>query len=88
MMLVQMVTIGNDTSDICRCPPGYVGRRCEWSAASDCRQNQCRNGGLCNHQLSSYNSKQSYQCACRDGFTGQQCEINVDECASNPCLNG
>lgn len=27
-------------------------------------------------------------CNCRAGFTGQRCEINVNECAGNPCLNG
>lgn len=27
-------------------------------------------------------------CSCRSGFTGLRCEINVDECARNPCANG
>lgn len=27
-------------------------------------------------------------CSCRSGFTGQRCEININECASNPCANG
>lgn len=27
-------------------------------------------------------------CSCRSGFTGQRCEININECAGNPCLNG
>lgn len=27
-------------------------------------------------------------CSCRAGFTGQRCEININECAGNPCLNG
>lgn len=27
-------------------------------------------------------------CSCRSGFTGQRCEVNVNECAGNPCLNG
>lgn len=26
-------------------------------------------------------------CSCRAGFTGQRCEININECAGNPCLN-
>ncbi len=25
---------------------------------------------------------------CKPGYLGAKCEINVDECASNPCLNG
>uniref|UniRef100_A0A8C6NH18 Delta-like protein n=1 Tax=Nothobranchius furzeri TaxID=105023 RepID=A0A8C6NH18_NOTFU len=26
-------------------------------------------------------------CRCQQGFTGDRCEINVDDCASNPCRN-
>lgn len=27
-------------------------------------------------------------CSCRSGFTGLRCEININECARNPCANG
>lgn len=30
----------------------------------------------------------SYRCYCIDGYTGINCEINWDDCWSNPCLNG
>ncbi|XP_058481378.1 protein crumbs homolog 1-like [Solea solea] len=39
----------------------------------------CYNGGSC--------SKFS-TCHCLPGFTGQWCEKDVDECASDPCMNG
>lgn len=29
----------------------------------------------------------SVMCRCRSGFTGHRCEINIDDCASNPCRN-
>ena len=27
----------------------------------------------------------SYSCDCADGFTGNRCESDVDECSSDPC---
>lgn len=27
-------------------------------------------------------------CSCRSGFAGLRCEININECARNPCANG
>ena len=41
----------------------------------------CLNGGLCTDGLA------SFTCHCTPGFTGVQCQEEVDECASSPCLN-
>jgi len=27
-------------------------------------------------------------CKCKNGYTGQHCEENINECASSPCVNG
>ena len=29
-----------------------------------------------------------YECRCEDGYSGQHCELELDECDSDPCLNG
>nr|XP_029479125.1 neurocan core protein-like isoform X1 [Oncorhynchus nerka] len=47
-----------------------------------CVTNPCLHGGQCVPQ------GKGYSCYCPQGFTGENCEIDVDDCQSNPCLNG
>ncbi|KAF3701731.1 Versican core protein Chondroitin sulfate proteoglycan core protein 2 [Channa argus] len=47
-----------------------------------CSTNLCQNGGSC------FKKEAQSICICAPGYTGQQCETNVDDCQSNPCLNG
>lgn len=43
----------------------------------------CLNGALCIDGLN------NYTCDCTDtGYTGPQCELNIDDCEGNPCTNG
>lgn len=30
----------------------------------------------------------SYTCTCMPGYTGVKCELEMQECDSNPCRNG
>ena len=43
----------------------------------------CLNGGKC-HET----GPGSRRCACRAGFVGAECEINMATCLSSPCTNG
>ncbi|XP_043966920.1 versican core protein-like [Gambusia affinis] len=47
-----------------------------------CKENICLNGGSC------FKSGGIYSCSCSPGYTGHQCEMDIDECQSNPCRNG
>ena len=49
-------------------------------ADNPCGQNE-QNKGTC---LDGINS---FSCECPDGFTGDRCETDVDECDSDPCEN-
>ncbi|XP_066503745.1 protein crumbs homolog 1 [Hoplias malabaricus] len=85
----------------CLCPDNYTGPYCTdqveeipWyivvknigpklpvSICGDENRNYtCFNGGNC--------SEAAFTCDCPPGFTGHRCEQEVDECKSNPCLNG
>ncbi|XP_035526367.1 protein crumbs homolog 1-like [Morone saxatilis] len=84
----------------CLCPQNLTGQYCDekipeipWyietnplpqlpvSTCMGTRRNySCFNGGNC--------SEAENTCYCLPGFTGQWCEKDVDECASDPCMNG
>ncbi|XP_045312628.1 protein crumbs homolog 1 isoform X4 [Leopardus geoffroyi] len=47
-----------------------------------CNSNPCLHGGNCEDIYS------SYHCLCPLGWSGTRCELNIDECFSNPCIHG
>ncbi|XP_064091137.1 sushi, von Willebrand factor type A, EGF and pentraxin domain-containing protein 1-like isoform X2 [Macrobrachium nipponense] len=77
--------IGSDTC--LECPTG--NRTLEEGSSSEddckpvtCTEGMCQNGGLC------LSRQHQAQCYCPAGFTGLFCEVDVNECGSEPCYNG
>ncbi|XP_035863576.1 protein crumbs homolog 1 isoform X1 [Sander lucioperca] len=85
----------------CLCPENFTGPLCNerveeipWYlvvrnvrpklpvsvCGDDNRNYTCFNGGNC--------TDRELSCDCPPGFIGHRCEQEVDECKSNPCLNG
>lgn len=73
----------------CKCPLNYYGLNCEMFLA--CSLNPCNPQGSsqCLDLImnTSVSSLDSYRCLCKSGFTGAQCQSNINECASQPCLH-
>ncbi|GLH08522.1 Neurogenic locus Notch protein [Gryllus bimaculatus] len=46
-----------------------------------CFDTECHSGGKCS------NATQLYTCDCPEGYTGDYCEININECENNTCQN-
>ncbi|XP_050789993.1 neurocan core protein isoform X3 [Gopherus flavomarginatus] len=57
---------------------GQVG----YTQADPCETNPCLHGGTCQ------SNGTVYSCSCDQGFTGENCEIDIDDCLSSPCQNG
>lgn len=59
-----------------------TGRFCEENV-DDCILDsggpRCFNGGQCVDQIG------GYSCLCPQGFAGERCEGDINECLSNPC---
>ncbi|KAK9871195.1 hypothetical protein WA026_011476 [Henosepilachna vigintioctopunctata] len=69
-------------------PPNYTGRHCEnkiiINPQCEGSNNPCLNGGICDV----IEGTNKVVCACKPGFKGVVCEVNLDECYSGPCKNG
>lgn len=49
---------------------------------------QCQNNGRCVPHPSKPRGSGLYECQCLPGYTGDECETNIDECQSYPCFRG
>ncbi|RNA36054.1 nidogen and EGF-like domain-containing 1 isoform X1 [Brachionus plicatilis] len=68
----------------CLCPAGYAGTYCEafFPCLNESNAKQCRNG------VCIQTSANSWKCHCSPGFNGPTCNNDINECLSNPCING
>lgn len=73
----------------CHCSSDYYGKFCESTIErhSLCEKNPCLNNGTCNISPVSGGGKVNIRCECLEGFSGDYCEINDDDCRSQPCHN-
>ncbi|KAM7385717.1 hypothetical protein PAMP_001779 [Pampus punctatissimus] len=69
----------------CVCAPGWIGEFCQY-VSDTClmKPNRCLNGATC-ITTGQPSSPPQYTCICPLGFTGTNCETEVNECESNPC---
>ena len=52
------------------------------SVINECESDPCSNGATC------VDTQRGYHCVCPAGFTGPDCDIDIDECfGNNVCLN-
>jgi len=75
---------GDGCSASCRVETGYACHHLPSVCArnDDCAGDPCLNGSTC------VDGVNSYTCACAAGWSGTNCEIDINGCAPQPCENG
>ena len=72
----------------CSCCAAYQGDYCEELDSCHASRNPspCQNGATCHDIIDGVTD--SFNCSCLPGYEGTYCEKNINECMSNPCING
>ena len=70
----------------CLCCDAYKGRYCEELDSCHASRNPCKNGATCQDIVDGV--ADTFNCSCVAGYEGTFCEKNINECQSNPCING
>jgi len=65
------------------CVVVLVVLRNDKATGDPCSPNPCENDGVC-----SEGENGDALCTCEEGWTGDSCDTDFDECHSEPCLNG
>nr|XP_015809064.2 lactadherin isoform X1 [Nothobranchius furzeri] len=84
------VTGVGDDPFICICADGFGGDTCNLTETGPCSPNPCKNDGSCEVIAPTRRGDvfSEYLCRCQSGFEGVHCQINVNDCANQPCKNG
>ena len=68
----------------CICRPGFSSSPTCDTENDECSTGPCDPSGT----LECVDLDNRFECNCRDGYTGEFCETNVNDCESSPCRNG
>ena len=72
------------TTAVCLCTPSFTGYLCEFY--NPCLANPCANGATCRPVYTYFSREASFRCFCPTGYTGTNCEINLNtQCTPTTC---
>lgn len=60
--------------------PVIAGQTCEIDI-NECVKNPCLNGAICQNSIG------SYKCNCKSGYTGRNCETDIDNCKPSKSIS-
>jgi len=97
-MCLQIEINATSSTKICNCKPGFTGRQCAQRTMA-CSPDPCAPNGYCNSVGSSAtedssfthdttNTMDGYFCRCKPGYTGVNCQENINDCLNATCYNG